>query len=800
MQAITALIQVESRHHRKEEEEGKRQSRFATQADGTATILQVIKGKEPKAKAKPLALSYGSITPEKTRFLAKGTILQVIGTIKELTKTQDILVMQRILEVPQNRAVNNQKSLPVFPQQKRTELIQEKKGFQLTDDEQIEGSISQDAQAVYQQLLGYHYAFDIEMACFIESFFHRRALHRRFDGVSSLIKASPLILMELYPYENKFSPRAVTEKTGRKQASSDLLLAKVGMYLQMQSQHGNALTRLGSLYGFLHDEAVQVFPKDTYRFFRKFLLDGYKNLPRYGFSRFTPFTPSRHFSRYEAQITTYYTEDDYANGKAKKNAHDIYQGMSFYLVNAFFAETTASRELAQRIGDEPFEDCLKDTISPSLTPQQGMAVRNALTSRTSVILGGAGTGKTHVIRELVRVAAKHGHKAVILAPSAKAALHAAEEATDGGERVEYQTIHRFCKILPTDADLGETGSTAGLSDEDSETYADYSFFIVDEMSMCSLPIFAKLLSFLSHIPKAHLVLVGDSKQLPAIGPQFFHQLADNLIPVLPRVALKKNFRAKSSELARFSSNLRQGGFTLPKNTETVELLPMSAEAFLKEHEAIAKDENTLFLTSRRDDAIRLNQSIRNLRMPRQTPIGSTGFCLGDKVITTQNDYVGFREGSISNRHPKRDMNIFNGTEGTIESYDKEKDAVLIRLFAPGLPAKGKPVPYHASELPFYFQPGYVLTVYKAQGSQADTVVLCVNQEHRLNRNLLYTAVTRARRKVFLLGTEEIYKEAVQRTAPKGRTFFAWRVLAELDRQQESQKPADPFQNLAFETL
>lgn len=183
--------------------------------------------------------------------------------------------------------------------------------------------------------------------------------------------------------------------------------------------------------------------------------------------------------------------------------------------------------------------------------------------------------------------------------------------------------------------------------------------------------------------------------------------------------------------------------------------------------------------------------MRGFRLDMKTAerIGTTNFYVGDKVITTRNDYADNETDTAHpvTRHKERVIDVYNGTDGVIESFDKETNTVQIRLFAPGFPEEGKLVPYCAKEISLYYQPAYALTVHKAQGSQAKQVIFYINEKQKrgLSRNALYTAVTRAQDKLYILTSEDSLQYAVKQKAHYGTTCFAFRVLNELEHPKES---------------
>lgn len=686
---VTALVSVLSTRRRKaieEENMKRRMSKYERYGDGCVSVLYTIKGEMPERKEKPLAISMSRcFIPVHFR---KGDKLQVKGVIEPLTKKQDILYVLDIC-VPTEfgeRAVARE--IGRSSQNIREELIQKDNGFMLADAPTSIPSVSRQDIAALQNFLYYHgYGFDLEMAYFIDGFFKRRVRHRRQgENVADVIMKEPLMLCELGFCDASFSPANVMKAFHIEPTPEMRLYARVASYLQMSASKGDTFVSMSMLYGVFSSE-LKDKPKN---FLSDVLMRDSRNDGFIGsLAKLSFCTGKNQFEGMAGDALSYFKDslDKERPSKDEKNAHaarSLFFQPVFYLRKNFFCEKHGAEDFAARL--VPERD-MSFTIEAdrNFTYEQRNAVSNAFLYRTSVIVGCAGSGKTAVVSDIVRIAKKNGKSVVVLAPSAKAALRAADEIKkQTGEKSENYTIHRFAKILPEDADAGEDGDYLPA---EQETVPD--FVIVDEMSMCELYVFARLLRILKKFPKTHLVLVGDSMQLPAIGPQFFHQLSGGVIgSALPVTKLTKNFRTKSNALAALSESIRKGVFSVP-NVKSVHFFEGTIEAFMEENQELVKDESVMFLSSRKADVELMNKVIRKLRHPDAEQIGKIPFYIGDRVVAIQNDYA---DSAVKDgRHPDRIDDIYNGTEGIIEDVDG--DTVYIRMWSPEFGKEGKRISY-----------------------------------------------------------------------------------------------------------
>ncbi len=376
----------------------------------------------------------------------------------------------------------------------------------------------------------------------------------------------------------------------------------------------------------------------------------------------------------------------------------------------------------------------------ALSASQRQAVVAALGSRLLVITGGPGTGKTTLVRTLIEIFEHQRLQVVLSAPTGRAAKRLAEAA-----RRPASTLHRLLEWSPR---LGRFHRHASLP-------LDGDVFIVDETSMVDLPLLDHLLRALP--PRARLICVGDADQLPSVGPGAV--LGDMIASdVVPTVRLTELFRQEEDSLIVHSAHrIRQGHMPqLPPARERASFVLVERrepEAIVgavlqlvgeRLPEALGVDARTAIqvLTPMHRGPLgttALNLALQQLLNPDGDPVGDTPLRCGDKVMQMRNDY---------------DLDVWNGDLGRIEAIDPSTRSVVVRF-------DERSVRYGFDALDALAL-AYASTVHKAQGSEVPVVVLVLHSQHHimLQRNLIYTAVTRARQQVVIVGEQRALRQAV----------------------------------------
>lgn len=416
-----------------------------------------------------------------------------------------------------------------------------------------------------------------------------------------------------------------------------------------------------------------------------------------------------------------------------------------------------SRDLDAEIDEAERDNRVK------LAPEQRQAVRTCLTAHVSIITGGPGTGKTMIQRIILDVFRRLRPEATILccAPTGRAARRM-EQATGH----DAYTVHRALNIM-ADED--------GMLSASSDITAD--LVLVDEVSMMDIHLAERLLSA---VPAgSQLILIGDVDQLPSIGPGAV--LADLINSgVLPVIRLDKVYRqAAGSRVATNAALIRHGtvgldygeDFTLlesPTFDESAELL---AELYVKEVQEHGIDNVVLLSPFREKTATGvtpLNERLQALVNPPspakpECKYGRRLFRLHDKVMQVKNEEA-----------------LSNGDIGYITSiYPVDDDTAVLVDFG-----DGRTKEYISDDLKT-LQLAYATTVHKSQGSEYHTVLLSLQTGHymMLKRPLLYTAITRAKAEVIIVGQRKAVCMAIRNTdTEKRQTLLAERLCREVPAQ------------------
>jgi len=373
------------------------------------------------------------------------------------------------------------------------------------------------------------------------------------------------------------------------------------------------------------------------------------------------------------------------------------------------------------------------TLDIELAEEQREALRLAFKSRLLVITGGPGTGKTTLVKAILKGLERTGIDILLAAPTGRAARRLGESA----ER-EAKTLHRLLEAEPG----------KGFR-RDVERPLTGDLLIVDEMSMVDIPLMQALCNAMPE--GAALFLVGDVDQLPSIGPG---QVLLDLISSgqLPVIRLEKIFRqAAESKIIQNAHRINKGDMPdlARSDADLVDFYAIKAGTPAQGSgtliELVSKriperfkvdpvnDIQVLCPTNRGPLGTRdLNKSLQavlNPHAPDRVDHSGIAYATGDKVMQIENDY---------------EREVYNGDIGRIVLIDRNQNQVTVSI-------DGREVVYAFTELDRLL-PAYAITVHKAQGSEYPVVVLPLarQQGRMLRRNLVYTAITRARRLVILL--------------------------------------------------
>ena len=398
-----------------------------------------------------------------------------------------------------------------------------------------------------------------------------------------------------------------------------------------------------------------------------------------------------------------------------------------------------------------------------LAAAQQEAIRQACQHKMLVITGGPGVGKTTLVRSIIEIFSAKKLKCVLAAPTGRATKRLAETT----ERTA-KTVHRLLEFDPATGEFKRNQQNPLKGD----------LFVLDEVSMVDVVLGHQ---FFRAVPSnACVILVGDVDQLPSVGPGTV--LADLISSgVVPVVRLTEIFRqAAASKIVTAAYAINQG--RMPKLTAPEGLGDFY---FIESTEPEAIQDLVVRLVKERipkrfkfdpkaDIQVLspMNRSVlgaRNLNQVLQEALnpGDGGpeiqrfgwtFRIGDRVIQTENDY---------------NRDVFNGDLGLIEKINRIEQQVIVNF-------EGRQVEYDFADLD-ELSLAYVLSIHKSQGSEFPCVVIPIHTQHymMLQRNLLYTAVTRGKRLVILVGTKKALAMAVKRQDTRRRCTALKKRLEEM---------------------
>ncbi|RSS83915.1 ATP-dependent RecD-like DNA helicase [Streptomyces sp. WAC06614] len=392
-----------------------------------------------------------------------------------------------------------------------------------------------------------------------------------------------------------------------------------------------------------------------------------------------------------------------------------------------------------------------------LAPEQRDAVRLALTRKVAVLTGGPGCGKSFTVRSIVELARAKKAKVVLAAPTGRAAKRLSELTG-----AEASTVHRLLELKP-----------GGDAAYDRDRPLDADLVVVDEASMLDLLLANKLVKAVA--PGAHLLFVGDVDQLPSVGAgEVLRDLLAEGGPV-PAVRLTRIFRqAQQSGVVTNAHRINSG---VPPLTEGLPDFFLFAE---EDNEAAGR--LTVDVAARRIPArfgLDPRRDVQVLAPMHRGPAGAgTLNGLLQEAITPARPTVAekrfggrvFRVGDkvtqIRNNYEKGANGVFNGTVGVVTALDLDEQRLTVRT------EEDEEVGYEFGELDELAH-AYAVTIHRSQGSEYPAVVIPVTTTAwmMLQRNLLYTAVTRAKKLVVLVGSRKALGQAV-RTVSAGRRYTA----------------------------
>jgi exodeoxyribonuclease V alpha subunit len=371
---------------------------------------------------------------------------------------------------------------------------------------------------------------------------------------------------------------------------------------------------------------------------------------------------------------------------------------------------------------------LKMPKSINLSEEQLEAVNKSINNPVSIITGGPGSGKSTLIIGLVKALELIGNKLLLCAPTGRAATR----LSDYSELKKHKpmTIHMYLALL------------------NSKNKKEYDYIVIDESSMIDINLFLELLESIPN--QKGVVFIGDGDQLSPIGPgqPFKDIIASNALPL---TRLTGNYRQdKLSPIVEASRSIRQGNTPNKLNEDEFRFIEcplgeqsnMIVDLFFNQRGDI--DNSQILSPQRKGDPgiTNINNIIQRITAGNKKPIyerkeDNVKFFQGDKVIQTSNNY---------------DLMVMNGDVGKILRKQANEYVIFIN---------NKEISYSPKDI-YQVELAYAISIHKSQGSEYSYTILPISSEHEfmLSRNLIYTGVTRGKKKVTLIGELKAFQKGI----------------------------------------
>lgn len=414
---------------------------------------------------------------------------------------------------------------------------------------------------------------------------------------------------------------------------------------------------------------------------------------------------------------------------------------------------------------------LENLYGISYAPMQKDAIELAVNNQVLVITGGPGTGKTTILKGIIKLFDGLELETCLAAPTGRAAKRMSEL---GGK--DAQTIHRLLG-----AKMSEDGENVVFTKDESDPL-ECDALILDECSMIDILLMDAILSAIK--PSCRLILVGDANQLPSVGPgNVFSDIIRS--GIIPTVCLTEIFRQKGdSRIVRNAHMINNGEhpdfdantgdfFRLRRlrNDTSVETIVELCKKRLPEKMGIPPEQIQILSPTRKGDTgtVNLNKCLQAVLNPpseskKEKQFGEVVFRVGDRVIQTKNNY----DTIWKSKKGTAGYGVYNGDIGTVASIDTAAESLTVDF--------EDKIAYYGFDMLNELEHAWALTVHKSQGSEYRAVILTLaaNVPMLLTRGVLYTAVTRAKELLIMVGDDSVAHRMIDNNK-QSRRYSALRI-------------------------
>ncbi len=583
----------------------------------------------------------------------------------------------------------------------------------------------------------------------------------------TILKEEPYRLLQIHGIGEK-KLQGIIKSWKENEAHHEILL-----YL---TKHGVSSTRAFKIYNFYGPDTIELLKENPYRMVYDIEGIGFKIADsiakELGFGEHHPlrlqawviyflrefaargnvFVPIELFYSQAEQILHYsFDEDTEILLSLEQREEIVLTENKIYLSELYYAERGIEKFISSLLKSRTnFIHLGKDVASrleKLFSAEQFEGIKSALHNKVTIITGGPGTGKTTTVKGIIDIYKDNGKQVILAAPTGRAAKRMNELIG-----MEAKTIHRLLEFNPMDFSF--------FYNEENKITAD--LIVVDEVSMIDTYLMYHLFAAIG--TNTSVVLVGDTNQLPSVGPgNILHDLIES--KKVPVIEFTKIFRqSETSGIVKLAHAIREGKnidfgkedyediiFIEKENSNSLTRLitELVANRIPKKFGYNPIEDIQVLSPMYKGQAgvNELNLSLQNALNKNNLSENTSRFNAGDKVMQLRNDY---------------EKNVFNGDIGIVEKKNSSEKKIIVRY-------DFRMVSYKFEELDDLTL-AYAITIHKSQGSEYPCVIIPLSFSHRimLRRKLIYTAVTRTRELLILIGSPKALDYAIQNSAEEER--------------------------------